>query len=273
MNENTNNESARVQGGWPAWDHQADQILNSIRTHVFQPSAIGIVALGQALVLRGDKNNSYAALDSFLGILGAFLSQLIDWAEQTDPPNRELRKWAGEALADRLQFLLAQQRDWRDKNEGFRKRRAEFEDRRHARSPRSYLSWWAGDYLDALIKERGAAWFLLSPPPGDENGASVAQLLGYPEERVLWLKKLVALPAFSPDSARQWADVVFERMERDEQEILNSPQMRACNSRDSRRRRRSRVVRLYDFKKTIIGGVIRLASKPVGSIRGITRPA
>jgi hypothetical protein len=284
----------REGGGWPVWEHQADRILNSIRTHVFQPSAIGIVALGQAIVLRGDKYNSYVALHKFLRILDTFLSQLIAWAEQTDPPNRELRKWAGEALADRLQFLLAQQRDWHDKNEGFRKRRAEFGDRRHARLPRSYIAWVAGDYLDAIIKEQVAAYLLLSPPPGEQNGMSTAQLLGYSEERVSWLKKLVALPSFSADSARQWADIVFERMQQDEQKILNTPEMRRCKPRpdiaerrsktrfivrsgklsakDNKHRRSDAKVRLYDFQSTILGAVLRLASKPVGSIRGITRP-
>jgi len=267
-----NDDSLRVRGGWPAWEQQAEQILTSIRAYVFQPNAIGIVALGQAIVLRGDKRNSDVALQSFLQIVDAFLSQLITWAEQTDPPNRELRNWAGERLFERSQFILAQQRDWRDKNEGFRKRRAEFGDRRHARAPLSYIAWVAGDYLDAVIKERGAAYLLLSPPPTEENGVSVAQLLGYSEERVSWLKKLVALPPFSADSARQWAEVVFERMERDEEKILNAPQMRECNSRDSRERRPSGDVRLYDFKKTINGAIIRQVSKPVGSIRGITRP-
>src|SRR4030095_1620517 len=154
---------------------------------------------------------------------------------------------------------------------GIQKRRAEFGDRRQARSPLSHIAWVAGDYLDALIKERRDACLELSPAPGAENGASFAQLLDYSEERVSWLKKLVALPAFSADSACQWADVVFERMQKDEQKILNSPQMRECNSRDSRERRRNGEVRLYDFKKTIVEAVVRLASKPVGHIRGITR--
>jgi hypothetical protein len=273
MNDKMKEESPRIRGSWPAWEQEAEQILTSIRTHVFQPNAIGIVALGQAVVMRGDKSNSDVALHSFLRILDMFLSQLIHWVEQTDPPNRELRKWAGEALANRSQFLLAQQRDWQDTNEGFRKRRAEFGDRRHARLPRSHIAWVAGDYLDALIRERGAACLLLSPPRGDENGGYFAQILGYSAEQVSWLKKVVALPAFCEDSAHEWADVVFERMQKDEQKILSSPPMRECNSRDSRERRGSGEVRLYDFKKTIVEAVVRLASRPVGYIRGLTRPA
>jgi hypothetical protein len=33
--------------GWPMWDLEAEKILSGIRAHIFDPSAIGIVALGQ----------------------------------------------------------------------------------------------------------------------------------------------------------------------------------------------------------------------------------
>ena len=84
---------------------------------------------------------------------------------------------------------------------------------------------------------------------------------------------LTALPDFSPESAPKWAEIVFEIMQQDEQAILNAPAMRKCQTRDSRERRRTGEVRLYDFKKTIIEAVVSLASKPIGQIRGITRPA
>ena len=222
-------------------------------------------------MLRGDKINSGAALRGFLRILDVFLSQLIDWAEQTDPPNRELRKWAGEALAERLLFLSAQSDQWYDTNEGFKKRRAEFPDRRHARSPRSYVSWLAGDYLRKLMEERRIADLVLSPLQA-LHGSSVAQLACFPDERVSWLKRLLALRDFASNPA-SWTDVVYERMQQDEQYILNLPQMRECSSRDSRQRRRSGEVRLYDFKPTITDAVMRLASKKSGSFRGIMRPA
>jgi len=272
VNDEQNSQSARKPGGWPAWELEADQILSSIRTHVFQPNAIGIVALGQAVVLRGNKYNSYVALDAFLHILDDFLSQLIDWAEQTDPPNTELRKWAGEALADRLQFLLAQQPDWYIENEGFRERQPS--DRRHARTPLSYLGWLSGDYLRALILKRRAAGLLLLPAPGSAgNSMTFAELLNYSEKRISWLRKLNALPDFSRESSLQWANVVFERMRQDEQKILDAPEMRNRKTRDSTETRRSGKVRLHDLKRTITKAVIRLASKPVGTVCGITRPA
>ena len=89
--------------GYPAWDLKAKQILNGIRKWVKK---------------RGDAGE--VAFDDFLQILDAFLSQLIEWAEQKD--STELRDCAGSALADRLQFLSAQQRDWCTENEGFRQR-------------------------------------------------------------------------------------------------------------------------------------------------------
>ena len=282
-----------VPGGWPAWEQQALEILSSIRAHVFEPSAIGIVALGQAVVLRGDKANSDVALGGFLRILDIFLSQLIAWAEQTEPPNRELRRWAGKALAERLLFLSAQSDHWRETNEGFKKRRAEFGDRRRARSPGSYLGWLAGDYLDKLIGERRIAEVVLSPLRA-LDGSSFAQLLGFGEDRVLRLKELCALPDFSPDSAREWADLVFSAMNEDEKEILKAVEIRKSKPRADIADRRSETrfivrsgklyakdnkhcgregkVRLHDFQSTIVRAVMRLARKPSRRVRGITRP-
>jgi hypothetical protein len=254
MNDKSN-EGPRQPGGWPAWEQQAEQILNGIRERV-----------------RRNDEHSAAAFADFLKILDDFLSQLIAWVEQTEPPARDLRKWAGCALAERLQFLSAQQDYWCGKNEGFKKRQAEIGDRRHARSPRSYLGWLAHDYLRKLMAERRFAGMVLSPLPDSGDGSSVAELAGYSEERVSRLQELLALPDFA-DNPAPWADAVFKRMQQDEQYILNLPQMRERNSRDSRERRRSREVRLYDFKGTIVRAVVRLASKPVGYIRGIRRPA
>ena len=62
--------------GWPMWDLEAEKILSGIRAHIFDPSAIGIVALGQRAVQK-DENNSDIAFHDFLRILDAFLSQLI----------------------------------------------------------------------------------------------------------------------------------------------------------------------------------------------------
>ena len=132
----------------------------------------------------------------FLRILDAFLSQLINWTEQRDLP--EVHEWAGRALADRLQFLWTQKGDWCSENEGFNKRWMEFGDKRHARSPRSYLGWLAGDYLRKLIHERVIAGVMLSPSETEKESASFAEIAAYPKERISWLKKLVALPDFSP---------------------------------------------------------------------------
>jgi hypothetical protein len=256
--------------GWPMWDLEAEKILSGIRAHIFDPSAIGIVALGQRAVQKGE-NNSDIAFHDFLRILDAFLSQLIQWAEWKELG--ELHNWAGQALSDRLQFLWTQKGDWCSENEGFNKRWMEFGDKRHTRSPRSYLGWLAGDYLRKLIHERVVAGVMLSPSETEKESASFAEIATYPKERILWLTKLCALPDFSRDSHVEWANIVFERMQQEEQKILNSPPMRKCQTRDSRERRRSGELRLYDFKRTIVGAVKGLAAKPTGQIRGITRPA
>ena len=117
------------------------------------------------------------------------------------------------------------------------------------------------------------AGVLLSSSETGKESASIAEVSGYPNERSSHLQNLAALPDFSPESAPQWAELVFERMQQDEQAILNAPAMRKCQTRDSRERRGNGEVRLYDFKTTIVGAVVRLASKPTGHIRGITRPA
>ena len=254
MNKEPNAQSSRVPIGWPEWELKAQEILNGIRRWAE----------------RGDENSDTAFYAAFLPILDAFLSQLISWTEQKNLG--DLHRWAGRALADRWQFLSAQRRDWSNENEGFKRRRAEFGDRRRTRSPRSYLGWLTGDYLRKLVQERIIAGVMLLPARNGEQSASFAERAGYSEERILWLKKLCALPDFSRDSASGWADVVFERMQQDEQKILASPEMRKCKTRDSNERRRTGKVRLYDFKRTIVGAVERLVLKPVGQVRGITRP-
>jgi hypothetical protein len=240
--------------GWPMWDLEAEKILSGIR-HWVQ---------------TGNEEESDVAFNhDFLRILDAFLLQLINWIEQTDLP--EVHEWAGRALADRLQFLWTQKGDWHSENEAFNKRWKEFADRRHARSPRSYLGWLAGDCLRKLAHQRILAGVLLSSYETAKKSASGAEMAEL-KERISQVKELIALPAFSPESALRWAEVVFERMQQAEQGILNSPVLQKCQTRDSRERRPTGRVRLYDFKKTIIGAVVRLASKAPGHIRGITRP-
>jgi len=248
------NEPYVLESGWPMWDLETEKILSGIR-HWIQ---------------RGGEE-SYLAYTDFLQILDGFVSQLIEWTKQKDLP--ELREWAGRELADRLQFLWTQKGDWCSENEGFQKRWAEFGDKRRTRSPRSYLGWVAGDYLRKVHHERIIAGLLLSPSETGKNSANIAEVAGYSEERIAGLEKLRALPNFSPESALQWANIVFERIQQDEAEILNSPEMRKCKTRDSSERRRSGKIRLYDFQGTIVGAVKRLALKPSGQVRGITRPA
>jgi hypothetical protein len=270
INGKEDNKSSRKLDGWPAWGLQSEQILDSIRAHVFHPGAIGTVALGQSSVLKGDNSNDIVFAD-FLQIFDVLLSQLIRWVEQKEMG--ELHKWAGKALAERLQFLLAQQQDWCLENQRFAERWSL--DRRHVRPPRSYLGWLAGDYLRALIVERRVAGLLLMPPLGaadEDNPATVAELLNYPEKRISWLRRLRALPDFSRDSAPKWADVVFDRMRQDEQKILATPDMRNRKTRESTKRRRNGKVRLGDLKRTVTKAVMSMASKAAGTIRGITRP-
>jgi hypothetical protein len=236
------------------WDLEAEKILSGVR-HWVQ---------------RGDDEKSDVAFHhDFLRILDAFLSQLIDWTEHRDLP--EVHEWAGRALADRLQFLWTQMGYWCSENEGFNKRWMEFADRRHARSPRSYLGWLAGDYLRKLAHQRMLAGVLLSSYETAMKSARRAEIAEY-KKRISHLKKLADLQDFSPQSAPHWAELVFEKMQQDEQQILNSQEMRKCQTRDSRERRPNGKVRLYDFEKTIVGAVVRLASKPIGHTRGITRP-
>ena len=194
---------------WPMWDLEAEKILSGIR-HWVQ---------------RGGDESDVAYAD-FLHILDFFLSQLINWTEQRDL--REVREWAGRDLADRLQFLWTQKGDWCSENEGFNKRWIELGDKRHTRSPRSYLGWLAGDYLRKLIHERLVAGVMLSSSETGNGSASIAEVSGYSKERILYLKMLTALPDFSPESAPKWAEIVFEIMQQDEQAILNAPAMRKC---------------------------------------------
>jgi hypothetical protein len=267
---------ARKPGGWPAWEFNAKQILDSICEHV----------------RRRGENRVFAVAD-FVKILDLFLSQLINWAEQKK--SVELRNWAGMILADRVQFLFAQHRDWHNGNEGFKKRQNEFGDRRGARTPREYLAWLAGDYLRALVSERLHAAIRLSPPPGEPDGPTTAELLDDSKEYISWLRRLRDMPDFGPACAKQWADIVFERMQHDEHKILNSTEMRNRKPRPDIAARRSHTriivrsgklsvkpnkhcpldakVRLHQFHSTIIRAVVSLASKPVGNTRGITRPA
>ena len=248
--ENLKQKKGMNGKGYPAWDLKAEQVLNGIREWVKKGGDAGEVAF-----------------DDFLQVLDAFLSQLIEWTEQKD--SIELREWAGWALAERLQFLSTQEREWCNDNKGFEKRQMQFGDRRHARAPLSYLGWLAGDYLRKLVSERRQAALLLAPV---HDGKSTAELAGYSKKRKDRLKWLLKLDDFSPESATDWGEAVFKEMEAHEEIILNSPQMRTRISRDSRERRKSGEVRLYDFKPTIVRAVGRLAAKPPGQIRGITRP-
>jgi hypothetical protein len=124
MNDKSN-KGPRQRGSWPAWEQHAEQILNGIREHV-----------------RRNDEHTAPALAEFLQILDNFLSQLIHWVEQTEPPARELRKWAGYALAERLQFLSAQQDYWCTQNEGCKKEERSSEtDAKRDRRFRISLGW------------------------------------------------------------------------------------------------------------------------------------
>jgi hypothetical protein len=289
--------SERERGGRPAWEYNAKLIIDAIHAWLYSHTdAIGIPALG-GMAERGAVG-PLVALHALVRIYDLFQSKLIDLVEQKSPLiGEDLRELAGRELVDRIQFTSTQQEYWSAINNGFKKRRAEFGDRRGVRAPLSHLGWLAGDYLRALMRERLVAQVLLLPlskgADGTERG-SVVEFRGYPEERVLWLKKLCALADFGPDSAREWAQVVFERMQQDEEKILNSPEMRKCKPRpdiadrrsekryivrsgklsekDNKHRGRNGKVRLYQFQSTIVDAVLRLASKPPGSVRGITRP-
>lgn len=251
----TSKKTKLTTSGWPAWDVQAEEFLDGIRHWVN----------------KGGDDSFVAFHADFLSILDVFLDQLINWTEQTDA--QELRRWAGQALAERLQFLKSQERDWRVRNSAFCATRTQFGDRRHSRSPRAYLGWLAGDYLSEVMNEkRIAPLFLRRPPIIGIGTKSAADRLELPNEDKRWLKRLSDLPNFSRDAASEWAEAVYEKMEQDEESILQSPEMQANRSRDSQRRHSGKL-RLYDYKRTIIQAVIKQALKPVGSVRGVTRPS
>jgi hypothetical protein len=135
----------------------------------------------------------------------------------------------------------------------------------------------------------------------------LAGLLALAAERKKRLRELAALEELSPESAPMWAQMVYERMLVDENKILSAAEMRGRQSRDAKRRTvnmearsaapwirvgRSRTnnvgkalhsltleserqearVKLADYKQTITRVVIKLAEKPRGGVRGVTRP-
>jgi hypothetical protein len=233
----------------PAWELHAKQSITGLRRWVERNDDIGFA------IFHTD----------FLNILHAFVSQLINWAEQEK--RQKLRDWAGVALADLLQFLAAQQRDWSNDNNAFAQR---YSDKRKARPPRSYLGWKAGDYLRRLTKERLVAGVLLLP--ASPRGVPFAQLAHYSDQRIKRLEMLRALPDFNSQSAPQWAEAVFQEMKRNKTSILNDPAIRGSKSYESSQRRADGKLRLDDYKRTIRDAIVRLSKKPPGLIRGITRP-
>ena len=256
-----------------------------------------------ALIERGDANSEMFFHVDFLPVLDAFLSQLIVWAEAKSPS--QVKDWSGTALAERLRFLSSQEQEWIG-NEAFAATQKRFGDRRGARTPLSYLGWLAGDYVRVINRERGRAAIRLSPGLTGV-GMSVSDLVGDSQEQKQWWRTLAALEEFSADSAPTWAQMVFERMLLDENKILSAPEMRGRQSRDAKRRtidmdarpaipwiragrsrtnnvgkalhslaleseRQEAPMRLSDYKETIVDAVIRLAKKPRGGVRGVTRP-
>ncbi len=220
------------------------------------------------LVERNDSDALIFFHVSFLPIVDEALSQLIRWAEGA--ASAEVKSWAGTALSERLRFLSSQEKAWSDGNEAFAAAQKQFGDRRRARTPLSYLGWLAGDYVRVIDHDRHvAAVYLDSKFTG---GISAADVLAISEERKQWLTRIAALEEFCPKSAPKWAQIVFERMLQDEEQILRAPQMRKRNSRESRTVRKSGAVRLGDFGSTIIRAVVTLATKPKGQVRGVTRP-
>jgi hypothetical protein len=258
-----------------------------------------------ALIERGDANSGIFFHVDFLRVLDAFLSQLIVWAEAKSPS--QVKDWAGTALAERLRFVSSQEQQW-SANEAFAATQKKFGDCRGARTPQSYLGWLACDYLRIVLhRERLSAYLAFDSKFVGKGCGCMADLLGYSDERKEWLRKLIALEEFSPESAPMWAQMVYERMLVDENKILSAPEMRGCQSRDAKRRtvsmevrsaapwirvRRSRAnnvekalrsltleserqearVRLSDFSQTITRAVITLAKKPRGGVRGVTHP-
>src|SRR6266513_2824407 len=86
---------------WPIWEWKAQRFLDGIK-HWIE---------------KGDENGFVAFHADFLSILDKFLSQLINWTEDAD--SEDVKQWAGRAMAERLQFLKSQERDWRVENSAF----------------------------------------------------------------------------------------------------------------------------------------------------------
>jgi|SRR5579884_373005 len=195
-------------------------------------------------------DRAYGYFCAFRLLIHRSVSQLIDWTEKTDSASW-LNGWAGEALAELLRFLSSQEQFWRQ-NKKFDDVLQRFGDRRKARAPESYIAWLAGDYVRAIDGEWGCAALHLRSPA----------MLFYSRERKRWLKKLAKLPAFSPASADEWGEIVYQEMLKDKEKIMGQPEMHKATS----------YVGFCDFRKTILRAVKSLARKPRGQVRGVTRP-
>jgi hypothetical protein len=97
VNEAGDKGEDRERGGWPMWVERSEEILEGIRAHVlYYPDAIGIVALGQAALQKGDARR--IAFYDLVRIADLFVSQLIEWGFSKE--EGELHEWAGSALAN-----------------------------------------------------------------------------------------------------------------------------------------------------------------------------
>lgn len=216
-----------------------------------------------------DRNGERFFHIGFLPLVDDVLGQLVRWTEEAS--SDELRRRAGEALAERVRFVATQQKQWADINEGFR---AMFGDKRGARGPLG-IGWLVSTYVRAINDERVPASIAVMPDLAE--GGSVADVLGYPAERKSWLQKVAALPDLSPGSAKKWGEVVYERMKMDAPTIMASSEMRGRTSYRGLQRKEQRVTdsdaaRFSDFKEAITDAVHTLARKPRGSVPGVTRP-
>ncbi len=226
---------------------------------------MGLRQLSDAL--ESDRGDSFVVFHKdFLPVVDAVLSKLITWAE--GEASHDLKRWAGRALADRVRAVSAQEKRWRDTNPAFEERTIEFGagDKRGARAPECEIAWLSGDYLRELESRRSVIQRYAAVP--------VADVFPGFEQQGGWREKLIALPIFDEHSWPQWAKTVYERMCENEDEILARMESKGAPlTRDAcERRGETKRVRLYDYIPNINAAIKSLAAKPIGTIRGITKP-
>jgi len=224
-------------------------------------------------------DRSYSYFCDFLGLLDKCLSGLIEWTEQASPS--VLKEWAGKALAERLLYLYSQKGFWERKNDSFAE--AWPRDRRKARAPESCFAWKAREYVRRINYERDKAQLWLTLRQRKKGNEASALDCLYSAQEKKRLKKIAQLKDFGPDSAREWADMVYQEMLKDEEKIMSAPELQGKSSYESRRRAELAEVkrrkqsepgkaRLADYRRTIKSAVLALAKKARGQVLGITRP-